>query len=85
LAGDEFVVLINNIPEEIVQKNLEILLKKLNLSYGQEKTVQISASIGVAMAARDGRDFQTLYQKADEALYEAKKSGKQTAVIYGKK
>ena len=28
LAGDEFVVLINNIPEEIVQKNLEILLRK---------------------------------------------------------
>lgn len=83
LAGDEFVVLINNIPEEVVQKNLEILLKKMNLCYQNgEAEFQISASAGAAMAPSDGRDFQTLYQKADEALYAAKKKGKQTAVIY---
>lgn len=83
LAGDEFVVLVNNIPPEIVQKNLDSLLRKMNLSYGNgEVQFQISASAGVAMAPSDGRDFQTLYRKADEALYAAKKRGKQTAVIY---
>lgn len=83
LAGDEFVVLVNNIPPEIVQKNLDSLLRKMNLSYGNgEVQFQISASAGAAMAPSDGRDFQTLYRKADEALYAAKKRGKQTAVIY---
>lgn len=83
LAGDEFVVLVNNIPPEIVQKNMDSLLKKMNLSYGNgEDKFQISASAGAAMAPLDGRDFQTLYRKADEALYTAKKRGKQTAVIY---
>ncbi len=83
LAGDEFTVLINNIPPEIVYKNLESLLKKMNLSYQNgDMEFQISASAGAAIAPFDGRDFQTLYQKADKALYAAKKKGKQTAVIY---
>ena len=86
LAGDEFVVLINNIPPEIVSKNLDSLLKKMNLCYKNgEAQFQISASVGAAMAPLDGRDFQTLYQKADEALYTAKNKGKQTAEIYSGK
>ena len=42
----------------------------------------MSASIGVAMAPRDGTDFKSLYQKADEALYETKKRGKNGYTVF---
>jgi GGDEF domain-containing protein len=36
----------------------------------------MSASIGVSIAPIDGNDFDTLYQKADAALYQTKQRGK---------
>ncbi len=36
----------------------------------------ITASIGISLAPRDGNDFESLYKKADKALYKTKKHGK---------
>lgn len=36
----------------------------------------VSASIGVALTAREAQDFESLYQKADSALYMSKKNGR---------
>ena len=36
----------------------------------------VSASIGIAVTSREAKDFETLYQKADDALYMAKKNGR---------
>ena len=36
----------------------------------------MSASIGVSIAPGAGADFDTLYQNADEALYQTKQRGK---------
>ena len=37
-----------------------------------------SCSIGIARAEIEGEDFESLYHKADAALYESKASGKRT-------
>jgi len=39
-------------------------------------TVEISASIGVAVYPDAGTSFETLLRRADEAMYEAKTTGK---------
>jgi diguanylate cyclase (GGDEF)-like protein/PAS domain S-box-containing protein len=39
-------------------------------------TVGVSASLGISVAPTDGLDPETLLKKADEAMYVAKKSGK---------
>lgn len=44
--------------------------------------LSISASLGVAISPRDGTDFQTLYQKADVAMYMAKRMGGDRWVAY---
>lgn len=41
-----------------------------------------TASIGAAVYPRDAKDFQSLYKTADNALYEAKKRGKNQIVFY---
>jgi diguanylate cyclase (GGDEF)-like protein len=44
--------------------------------------LNITASIGIALYPEDGLDINTLLQKADVALYQAKKSGRNTYQHY---
>ncbi|MEG1895080.1 MAG: diguanylate cyclase [Oscillospiraceae bacterium] len=43
--------------------------------------MEISVSIGIAVAPRNGEDFQSLYKSADDAMYLAKNSGKNNYFI----
>ena len=87
LGGDEFVVFCQNVTDEdviaektkyindhIVQSSLEFM--------GEDMTIPIGASIGCAIAPKDGTDFLTLYKKADKALYSVKQNGKHGYAIY---
>ena len=83
LGGDEFVVFMVNIPECVITRNVRVLLKKLERTYEVGgKQERISASIGIAVAPKDGQDFQELYEKADKALYRIKKNGKNGCGFY---
>lgn len=85
LGGDEFVVFLANIPEEVIGRNVSKLLQKLNLIYERDGiSEEISASVGIAVTPGDGNDFQELYEKADKALYEVKKSRKNNYRFYQK-
>lgn len=73
LGGDEFLIFIKNIPENVVSKNIKSLLKKLHLTYcGENQQVTISASTGAVLIRKSGYDFKELYHRADQALYEVK-------------
>lgn len=73
LGGDEFLIFIKNIPEDVVERNINSLLKKLHLTYKSENyQVNISASAGAVVVRESGNDFKELYHKADQALYEVK-------------
>lgn len=86
IGGDEFVIFLINIPEDAVRRNVTKLLQKLTLTYEKNGvSKELSASIGIAMAPVHGGDFQTLYEKADIALYEVKKESKNNYRIYGER
>ena len=78
LAGDEFVILINEITglhdaESIASGVLTDIGRPVALA-GLE--VHVSASIGISVYPDDGRDAETLLQHADAAMYHAKKNGR---------
>lgn len=77
-GGDEFVVLMPDIPpdESIISRADEVLqtLREPMLLQGHELTT--TASIGIAIAPADGTDFATLLSKADMAMYESKRAGR---------
>lgn len=67
------------------------LMKADELRAGIEKLgleadvrVPLSISVGVSFYPVDGTDDAVLLYKADKALYEAKKRGKNNCVIYSK-
>lgn len=50
-----------------------------------DAVVEIGVSIGIAVSPTDGQESADLLQKADQALYVAKSSGKGTARFHSEK
>jgi diguanylate cyclase (GGDEF)-like protein len=74
VGGDEFIMLMENLPSE---KHLEHALSRLrvalNLPYQVEDgPLTLSVSLGVSQFPTDGGDAETLLKKADDAMYEEK-------------
>ena len=85
LGGDEFMVFMKSIPKETVSRNISSLLKKLNRTYEKDsQSVQITASVGIALISDSKTEIQEMYRMADQARYEAKKEGKNGFKIYEK-
>jgi len=76
-GGDEFVILLNNLDTIDHGKRLaDTVLKKLSqVTAIDDKPVQISASIGIAMYPDDGTTSEELLKCADLLMYQAKRVG----------
>ena len=78
LGGDEFAVLVQLAPAddgmiELGRRIVDVLSRPYLVS---GHLVNIGASVGVAMAQRDGDTYEELMRAADLALYEAKNTGR---------
>ena len=81
LGGDEFLVCLWDVPyDAVIEKKARQICALLRKTYSREVT--ISASIGVVVWPRDGTDFDTLYRKADKALYTVKESGRNSFAFF---
>lgn len=84
LGGDEFTLVLNNIDARgsisLVAKNIINALAEPFVLDGQ--TCQVGASIGISIFPDDSQDCCTLLTQADEAMYEAKRSGKNTYAFH---
>lgn len=76
-GGDEFVAIIDNLPNlDVVRRKAE-QIKNLAFNLTVEgKSRFVTASIGIAIAPFEGRDYDTLFRSADEAVYWVKNHGK---------
>ena len=83
LGGDEFIVYLTNIS---TKKTAEKVAAKLcaavsALSLEKEEWSEITGSFGIAFATPD-MNWDTLYNHADRALYDAKEKGKNQYCVY---
>ena len=88
MGGDEFIAFCQNVNDEsIIAAKTKYLNEKLLASakeyMGEDMSIPLGTSIGTVFAPNEGTDFQTLYQKADEALYKVKQNGKHGYAFYG--
>lgn len=84
-GGDEFCILVKDIPRQTLEKKLSWALEKLCETYYddcQSATVTVTASIGVAFTSDLGNDITTLLEGADKALYNAKEQGRNQYCVY---
>lgn len=77
-GGDEFVVLLDTVEN---RQNVLGVAEKIRLALSepykwQEHEIELSVSIGIALFPEQGEQITQLIAAADEAMYKAKKRGK---------
>lgn len=83
LGGDEFLVYYAYEDQAaLIQKVQKIkdCLNEHHCSIIGDQDIHIS--IGIALSPQHGTDFHALYERADQALYDAKAKGKNICIIY---
>ncbi len=82
-GGDEFCILVKDIPMNTLIGKLEWALDKMKETYRDVvHVVTVTASIGVALSPKHSSDFEELLSYADTALYYSKEKGKNQYQIY---
>ncbi|ACV26804.1 putative bifunctional diguanylate cyclase/phosphodiesterase [Kangiella koreensis] len=84
LGGDEFVIMLEDVEDrEAIVNVLDRVKHALDtpITLGTNQ-VYITPSLGVAIYPEDGDDAQDLLKKADMAMYNSKKHGKNTYSFY---
>jgi len=77
IGGDEFVVMLIGTDETQAYRVAQRILETFVSPFAASRSSNIcGASIGYAIAPKDGSTFDELFRNADLALYEAKKSGR---------
>ncbi|MDX1902449.1 MAG: diguanylate cyclase [Gammaproteobacteria bacterium] len=77
MAGDEFIILINNVKEKVI---IDLIAEKILASVSvpmveKDVTISTSFSIGISIYPEDGETVETLEHSADVAMYYAKRQG----------
>ncbi len=83
-GGDEFCILVKDISREKLAQRLEETKKALYRTYdGEEGVVTVSTSIGAVYYTKDSSFIpRDLLELSDQALLEAKRTGKNKFVVY---
>lgn len=87
MGGDEFAIMILNVSGfSVIEHTVQKLLKELHKPYEQDgKIVEVSASLGIAIAPQHGTIFEELYRKSDQMLYKVKRGVKNGYQVYQEK
>ena len=88
MGGDEFIAFLENVYDEkilryktsFLNSQIVVYAKKL---FGADMNIPLGVSVGAVFVPDEGKDFQTLYKKADAALYEVKHHGKHGISFFG--
>ena len=84
LGGDEFIAIIDDLQHPqahcpVLDRLLLAIAEPVRVKDGS--LIQLSASIGVALAPLHGDQTEMLISKADAAMYEAKRAGKNRYIV----
>ena len=80
-GGEEFLIICTQTTKDnafVLAEKLRVLIKEFNFEQIGYKTI----SLGISDFQK-GDTTETIFKKADSALYEAKNSGRDKSVIYG--
>jgi diguanylate cyclase (GGDEF)-like protein/putative nucleotidyltransferase with HDIG domain len=85
-GGEEFAIIFPNIEGIESYKAIEAIRKAVESSFLSNETNEfITISIGVANYPSDGKTAEEILERADAAMYVAKRSGRNQSILYSKK
>ncbi|MBB2169310.1 EAL domain-containing protein [Gluconacetobacter aggeris] len=84
LGGDEFAVLLPHDSRQQAKVQADLIVAALGAPFDldYDRTIQIGASVGIALAPEHGGEPDILLSRADMALYAAKEAGRGTSRLF---
>lgn len=83
IGGDEFFMFVKNFKTDKADEFAEKICNGIrNIKIKKDENFYLSASVGVAICSKMGMTPIDLYERADQALYEAKQEGKDQYKVY---
>jgi len=84
-GGEEFSLLFPETPEDDARPLAERLRQAISALVFEAagQTFSITASLGISECSGEGDSLESLLERSDAALYQAKKAGRNRAVIWG--
>jgi len=85
MGGDEFSIVLPDTTKQQTKEIAELIISRLGKSIdrvSEIKELNVTASIGIALAPEHGEDVDGLYKKSDIALYKSKQLGKNQYHMY---
>ena len=84
IGGDEFIVLLPRLKDE---KQARLIADKIVLGFDKpfvldDKVLQLGVSMGIAMYPKHGVNPKNLIRRADNAMYAAKRQGRNCYIVY---
>ncbi|MBC8528422.1 diguanylate cyclase [Christensenellaceae bacterium NSJ-44] len=76
IGGDEFLVLMKDIDERTAGERALEMVGRIAWSLSNHPELRATCSAGLAIAPEDSKDFDAVFARADQALYQAKQQGK---------
>lgn len=86
LGGDEFAILVSSkVNEDPLFRIAQRILTAVAVPFeAQGVATDVTVSIGIAVYPTDGDTAEILLQRADQAMYQAKSSGRNTYALFDK-
>lgn len=83
-GGDEFTIFLKNLKDDptTIRESQKLINFFRSFQVGEYVKYSATASIDAAVFPEDGKDFESMYKAADQALYKAKKRGKNQLAFY---
>lgn len=83
-GGDEFVIVLSDVLsiydiEQVAKRILSNLDQEFSIDKHQ---IKITASMGISIFPKDGKDYETLMKNADLSMYHAKDNGRNTYRVF---
>lgn len=79
IGGDEFVVCMKNTKLEPAKSAAnDICMAVQRVLQAKDRDIVVSCSVGIAMYPESGKDYESLFHRAEYAMYTAKHEGKNT-------
>ncbi len=85
VGGDEFLIFLKErTKEEVIDVAMQLNQMFYDMYTGDENSVRVTGSTGIALYPKDGKNYAELFCKADEAMYIMKQRGRNWYHFYNK-
>ena len=80
-GGDEFITFVIDEPIRLVESRVDTMMQRLAADV-PEIDVPLNCSVGITARVSRQDEFEDLFNRADNAMYQAKKAGKNCYYVY---